>query len=256
MAQHFIIISSDYSSGRRIGLHYSLNDSQDMSDVITDVTAIRKYCSDDVQFATHKLITDSNSWDSVIQSDSFFENIEIVSTVFDFIKIINKDRILTADDVAEYILSVIPCTHLKLEKLVYLCYADYLCNIGQKLFTDKIYAYRYGPVIQSIYNKYKIYKSQTITTEGFTDKIDDIIDLPFDESLKTPMLARVLFSNNGIKAVESIIKTLSKNGDSSSTTLVGLTHSKDSPWANVYTDNKKFVEITDEIILKKHCNEN
>lgn len=58
-----------------------------------------------------------------------------------------KDRKLKGIDVAKYILSKTPCTQLKLQKLVYLCFADYLCDTGKELFTDKIYAFKYGPVV-------------------------------------------------------------------------------------------------------------
>lgn len=67
----------------------------------------------------------------------------------------NKDRDLIGIDVSSYILSKVKCSHLKLEKLVYMCYADYLCKYNEKLFTDKILTYQYGPIVETVYNKYK-----------------------------------------------------------------------------------------------------
>ena len=40
---------------------------------------------------------------------------------------------------------------IKIEKLVYLCFVDYLCDTGKKLFTDSIYAFKYGPVVDVEY---------------------------------------------------------------------------------------------------------
>ena len=47
-------------------------------------------------------------------------------------------------------------TQLELQKLVYLCFADCLCDTGKALSIDKIYAFKYGPVIDTIYKIYKV----------------------------------------------------------------------------------------------------
>ena len=47
-------------------------------------------------------------------------------------------------DVANFFLNKDSLTPKKLQKLVYLCFADYLCDTGKELFTDKIYAFKYG----------------------------------------------------------------------------------------------------------------
>lgn len=79
----------------------------------------------------------------------------MVGNVEDFIRLIQVDRVLTGMDIAKYILSKQPCTHLKLQKLVYYCFADYLCEAHDKLFQDEIYAFELGPVIQSVREKFK-----------------------------------------------------------------------------------------------------
>lgn len=36
-----------------------------------------------------------------------------------------------------------------------MCYADYLCETNERLFMDQIYAYKYGPIIKTVYEAYK-----------------------------------------------------------------------------------------------------
>ena len=79
-----------------------------------------------MSISTHFIQTDSVSWESVCVKDHYFKGIEVIDNIDKFIKLIQKDRILNGFDVAKYILCKIKCTHLKLEKLVYLCFADYL----------------------------------------------------------------------------------------------------------------------------------
>lgn len=109
----------------------------------------------DVSISTHFVQTDSKSWTSVVEKDYFFRNVEVIEYLEEFIKLIKEDRVLSGLDVAKYILCKVRCTHLKLEKLVYLCFADYLCKYDKELYKDYMYAYKYGPVVKSVYDRYK-----------------------------------------------------------------------------------------------------
>lgn len=65
-------------------------------------------------------------------------------------------------DVSEYIIYYIQSTGgiispLKLQKILYFAQADFLVSTGKPCFSDEIFAYDYGPVIPSVYQKYKIY---------------------------------------------------------------------------------------------------
>jgi len=46
-------------------------------------------------------------------------------------------------------------THLKLQKLLYLAQGWYLAYTGKQLFSDRIFAWKFGPVIKDIYHIYK-----------------------------------------------------------------------------------------------------
>lgn len=146
----------------------------------------------------------------------------------------NKDRDLIGIDVSGYILSKVKCSHLKLKKLVYMCYVDYLCKYNEKLFTDKILAYQYGPIVETVYNKYK--NSGKKILKNNIDREDEMLIFR----------SRILASRNGINKAFSIDKTLEKYSNLTSSELVSLTHRENSPW----TKSKEI--ITDDMIIKYH----
>ena len=245
MARHFIIMASAYSIGKRIVLDYSDTDKLDMDNIQRDIDYIFEKCGEDVPISTHFIQTNSVSWDSVIKLDNFFAKTELVHSKEKFVELIMKDRNLNSLDVAKYILTKVPCTHLKLEKLVYMCYADYLCDTKTKLFDDKIFAYKLGPVIKNVYQKYKKSGNSSISVE------DDTI-MYNESNKKMPIRSRILSSKDGIKKLISIDKTLDKYSNFSASYLVGLTHKDSTPWSISGSGNNSYEEITDDCIIKFH----
>lgn len=241
MTKHFIILSSSYSEGKRIARHYVIDDVMDASWIMQEIETIKSFCGESVSISTHYVTTESADWMSVVQKDAFFADVDEIETLTEFIKLIQIDRRLKGLDIAKYILTKYVCTHLKLEKLVYLCYADYLCITGSKLFDDQIYAFKYGPVVKSVNEKYR----------GSSDEIEEEID---DNCGVMAARSRILFATDGIERIKQIDITLSKYGECSASKLVDITHSQGGPWDS--TDKKtKFSEISDDIILKKHMME-
>jgi len=55
-------------------------------------------------------------------------------------------------------------TPMKLIKLVYIAYGWYLVREGKRLFADKIEAWRYGPVVPSLYHEFKRFGSNPVDT--------------------------------------------------------------------------------------------
>lgn len=249
MINHYIIMASAYSIGKRIVLDYCYENDLNMHTIQNDINYITKKCGEDISISSHSIQTKSSSWESVIRTDKFFKDTLVVKTKEEFVKIVLKDRELVGTDIAKYILSVIPCTHLKLEKLAYMCYADYMCSEGEKLFTDKIYSYKLGPVIESIYNKY------TKSGKGLLEVEDDKITYDEDEK-KLPSRSRILASKDGLKKLLSIDKTLKMYGNYTASQLVDITHRKDTPWNKSGAGTESYIEISDELIKKYHKNEN
>ena len=72
-------------------------------------------------------------------------------------------------------------THLKLQKILYFSQGWYLTLTGNPSFSDEIVAFKYGPVIKSIYEIFRIFGSKNITkiaesTEQVENKDNEFIN--------------------------------------------------------------------------------
>ena len=247
MITHFIFMSSSYSLGKRIALHFIVNDEHMQDELKIVLDKIITECGKDVSISTHMIQAEDTTWESVCMADHFFKGVEVIDSLDKFIKLIKKDRKLEGIDVAKYILSKIKCTQLKLQKLVYFCYADYLCETDKELFTDVIYAFKYGPVVDTVYQRYKKYGYKPITEE----KGD--IDVTVSE---LPAKSRILFAEDGTEKILSIDSTLKKYGQLTAAQLVDLTHRENTPWTITYKGMRiLYSKIKPEIIKKYHKQE-
>lgn len=240
-------MSNSYSDGARIALDINKDDELKAKHISEIICRIKNSCGEDTPLSTHSIWAESEQWSTVVASDPFFKDVKVINSTEEFIMKIKRDRVLKGTDIAKFILSKMSCSHLKLEKLCYLCYADYLCKTkGQHLFNDRIYAFKYGPVIDSVYEKFKKYGNLEI------NKVEKIIKR--QEEMKMPSESRILFAKNGIKKIKSIEETLNKYGKLSAYNLVEITHRNGTPWRKTYKGDM-YSEISDEEILKNHCKE-
>ena len=245
MVTHFIFMSSSYSLGTRIALDYVVKEKSVQEELKQHLDKIIKTCGNDVSISTHMIQADEEKWESVCKADHFFKDVKVIDTLDEFINLIQMDRKLLGIDVAKYILSKIACTQLKLQKLVYFCFADYLCNTGKRLFTDKIYAFKYGPVVDTVYKKYKEYGYKPIEQETKDIDIKGIKEMPAKRTIK--------ISEDGTEKIASIDKTLSKYGALSASDLVKLTHGEETPWFKSFKGaHESYSSIRPDIIKKYH----
>ena len=93
---------------------------------------------------------------------------------------------MKAMDVAKYFLHKANIggdliTNLRLQKLLYYAQAWYLVNFDRPLFSDEIKAWRFGPVIESVYHKFKKFRHTAIIykSNGEIEKIFSTTDLDF-----------------------------------------------------------------------------
>ena len=106
-------------------------------------------------------------------------------------------------------------TKLKLQKLLFFTEAYYMAITDKnELFNEKFYAWTYGPVCKEVYDKYKKYYDLPIK-ENDCDKLE-IISYEIE------------------KVIDIICETF---GSFSTSKLVNLTHMKNSPWYNTYTNS-------------------
>ena len=74
----------------------------------------------------------------------------------------------------------IPVTSMKIQKMLYFLYRDYLKNTGQSLFTERFSAWKYGPVLETVYYTYKKFGGNSINAYGgipsyYIKEDDDIV---------------------------------------------------------------------------------
>ena len=147
----------------------------------------------------------------------------------------SKSPIYTAENVANYLIylgskQVVGdnkeregVTNLKLQKILYLAQAYFLAKVGRPLFSDPIEAWEFGPVVPSVYRKFKENHSNPIIFE----KDKSTISLEDKEMLK---------------------KIWEAFGGYSASRLVDITHAH-KPWKDSYygSPNKK---ISNKIIAE------
>lgn len=121
-------------------------------------------------------------------------------------------------------------TNLKLHKLLYLAHglalAKYDCPL---LDGEKFAAWKYGPVMESLYHDLKVFGSSTIKS-----------DSPFVAGWSS-----VAKGSPEDKAIESILKQF---GTKSAGTLIDITHKSDGPWHAVFDAHTPSITIDDEKI--------
>lgn len=243
MIYHFIAIASGFIQGTRIAWHYASKEKLDQ-------TRIKKFMQEahqqnSAQFGIHKLSTESLSWDSVVAKDSFFEDIFIIENEEELLRMLKVGKEISALDIAKYILGIKPMSHLKLQKIVYLVYAEYLVRYSKPLFKEKIVAYRYGPVIEELYQQFKEHGAEEIyEPEKYSFTIKDA-KIP-------PLFMKIVMSEQGIEILDTIVETVNKYGDKTANSLVSLTHSPNSPWSKFFVEDYENSEITDDIIKENH----
>ena len=120
---------------------------------------------------------------------------------------------------------------MKLQKLMYFLYRDYLKATQTPLFSERFEAWKYGPVLHSVYDEYRKYKDKDISEyyaepEQLPYKINEDTNFDFRDAINTVWQKYKTYS--GIE--------LSK-----------ITHREGSAWYKAWTQNKIF--LTDEDII-------
>lgn len=106
-----------------------------------------------------------------IQKDMYFYSLLVYTEVRDaFLKIVCRQRsgcmaahsaeqiarwFLAHNRIAESSAGAESISNLKLQKLLYYAQGCFLATTGNPLFPDKIVAWQHGPVVESVYRKYK-----------------------------------------------------------------------------------------------------
>ncbi|MCI5997986.1 MAG: DUF4065 domain-containing protein [Peptoniphilaceae bacterium] len=113
---------------------------------------------------------------------------------------------------------------MKLQKLIYILYKEYLQSTGKKLFEESFSVWKYGPVLVSVYNEFESYQSKPIKEFYFVS--DQYMTVDFN-------------SSDDFKAVFDNVWETYKNFDGVS--LSALTHSEDTAWDKARIRNDEYL---------------
>ena len=148
---------------------------------------------------------------------------------------------ITALNVANTILFAgakdkIDISPMKLQKLIYILYKEYLKKTNKKLFNDKFCVWRYGPVITEVYMAFKKYGSKPITDFYYSD--DKIVSVAINPGTE-------------IYDVFNHVWHLYKECDGISLSL--MTHKEDTAWFKAQQEHQYV--LRDEDILREESYE-
>lgn len=130
---HFIITSYSYSNRTRIAFDIVAPDNKQIAE---HMEYLEQVCGDDVPVGWHYIKTNSPKWKSVVRYDPYFEDMKCISSIERFAELINKDRDLSAQNVANYIYVKTGYKGMKLKKAVFVARINYSFK-GIGLLYDK-----------------------------------------------------------------------------------------------------------------------
>jgi uncharacterized phage-associated protein len=133
-------------------------------------------------------------------------------------------------------------TPLQLIKIVYISYGYVLAILEEKLFSEEIEAWQFGPVVPSIYHTFKHYKKESVSELSTEITFDD--NFHFNEEIFT--------MDKENENYETTIQILDKVWDSykkySGYELIDLTHKDNTPWSQVFKHNQHHIKLEDSAI--------
>lgn len=129
--------------------------------------------------------------------------------------IAEKNTAYRALDVANFLVYLMSdsyddLSNMKLNKILYYAQGHYLQKYGKPLFSDRILAFQHGPLIKSVYEKYKPYYDRPISDYDISET--DVIE-PDDKNFLLDIARRY--------------------GRYTAATLRNMTHRPKSPWSMV-----------------------
>jgi uncharacterized phage-associated protein len=129
---------------------------------------------------------------------------------------------------------------MKLQKLTFFAHGWHLGIYERPLLDEQVQAWKFGPVIPSIYHSFKQYGNKPIR--------EPALDVDDDGHLIVPRLPETAQSDRGL-----IHRVWDVYGRFTGSQLSSMTHGPDTPWAQIWTTNEqgqglRFVAIPNELI--------
>lgn len=133
-------------------------------------------------------------------------------------------------------------TPMQLQKLVYFAYGWYLAITGERLIDERVEAWKWGPVIPSLYSAFRKYGS------GFIAEPPNEIyfDGPVAKLREYPLVSG---DRQKDETARSIIKRVWEiYGKYSASQLSAMTHEPQSPWSRTEGKEVMGTDIPDDLI--------
>lgn len=123
-------------------------------------------------------------------------------------------------------------TPMKMQKLVYIAHGWHLAIHGEPLIDEPVEAWRYGPVIPSLFQAFRKYGASPIAEHA-----DGV--------------ARHALDNVNIQTLDDVMEAY---GEMGAIDLMRLTHANDSPWSGVRDedDRSSYGATIDDDLIKEH----
>ncbi len=120
-----------------------------------------------------------------------------------------------------------PITNMKLQKLLYYSYSWYFVKKKgkEKLFKEPIEAWKYGPVVNDVYELYR-------------DNLADVIGESIGGDIS-------LLNTDAVEIIENVFRVY---GDKTAIELMDLSHSE-KPWRDSYVEGEERTVIDDKLIF-------
>lgn len=122
-------------------------------------------------------------------------------------------------------------TPMKLQKLLYFIYRDYLKNNHEPLFGENFQVWQYGPVLSSVYDEFKSFRASPI--DRFAKDAQDRVF--------------VINEKNVNEVGQSINRVWEKYKMKDGIELSKMTHEPGTAWDKAYKDERSYLK--DEDIL-------
>lgn len=138
-------------------------------------------------------------------------------------------------------------TPMQLIKLVYIAHGWNLAVNKSPLFHDPVEAWRYGPVVPSVYQAFKAYGRNAITRLAYDAQYDTLIRLGVMKEAGLQPIQRS-FSQDEVEVIDVVLESYGQLGGLQ---LSSLTHQDGTPWS-ITIDKKGQNALIDSSLIEEH----
>ena len=135
-------------------------------------------------------------------------------------------------------------TPLQVIKLTYISHGYTLALLRRPLVPEEIEAWRYGPVIPSIYNSLKVYGGSPVSRLLYCGTKTGT-----DSAMKQNTFFMSVIPDEMRRILDRVMETY---GHLTGIELLKLTHKKGSPWSRCYVKGKRNIVIPNQTIREHY----